>query len=235
MNPNFEAFLYREGSKTLSSLLGMFARRPRKTEQEAIDRESGRVKAVETAKPPAPVAHVDLKVQHLAPKIALPTAAETTQELKRRLGRELYKAELDLSAGLLIAGKPCDCLDNKHRLGIEAVAEELIASDPSNSVYQDILQWFKDNGHKVTVAAISSGEFKAEYPFMANLFKEFRKRTLGTAAFDALAPEPQPFTLEQAKKFAAEEAMAKVEKIWVAQQATNTSPPAEVPNGDVKG
>ena len=62
----------------------------------------------------------------------LPTPEETTQELKRRLGKELYRAELDLSNKLRIAGKPCDCLDAKHTLGLEAVAEELIAQEPSN-------------------------------------------------------------------------------------------------------
>ena len=143
----------------------------------------------------------------------MPTAEETTQELKRRLGRELYKAELDLSGGLHIAGKPCDCLDNKHRLGIEAEAEELIASDPRNPVYQEIIQWFKDNGHKLTIPAIVSGEYKPEYSLMANQFKEFRKRVLGTAAFDALAPTSQEITLEDARKIAASEAADKVEKL----------------------
>ena len=142
----------------------------------------------------------------------MPTAEETTQELKRRLGRELYKAELDFSGGLNIAGKPCDCLDNKHRLGIEAEAEELIASDPRNHVYQEIIQWFKDNGHKLTIPAIVSGEYKQEYSLMANQFKEFRKRVLGTAAFDALVPASQEITLEDARKIAATEAADKVEK-----------------------
>jgi hypothetical protein len=218
MDANLQAFLYREGSRAISSVIGLIAHRPRKPEPEEITRESFREKAMEAAKPVAPVAHVDMSVQHLAPPVALPTAEETKTELKRRLGRELYKAELDLSAGLKIADKPCDCLDNKHRLGIEAEAEELIASDPRNPVYQEILQWFKDNGHKVTIAAISSGEYKKEYDLMANQFKEFRKRVLGTAAFNALAPEPQAFTLEQAKKIAADEAMKAVEEQWEKQE-----------------
>jgi len=43
------------------------------------------------------------------PHPELPTPEETTSELKRRLAKELYRAELDLSGGLRIAGKPCDC------------------------------------------------------------------------------------------------------------------------------
>jgi hypothetical protein len=218
MDANFQAFLYREGSKAVSSFIGMFARRPRKPEPEEIARESAREKAIAAVKPVASAPQVIAAPQPVVPKVEMPTSAETTQELKRRLGRELYKAELDLSAGLLIAGKPCDCLDNKHRLGIEAEAEELIASDPSNSVYQEMLQWFKDNGHKVTVAAIATEQYKHEYSFMANQFKEFRKRTLGTAAFDAIAPAPHDFTLEEAKKIAADEAIKVVEAQWEKQE-----------------
>jgi len=40
---------------------------------------------------------------------ALPNTAETTTELRRRLGKELYRMELDLVGGGRIAGKPCDC------------------------------------------------------------------------------------------------------------------------------
>ena len=40
----------------------------------------------------------------------LPTEAETVDELKKDLAKELYKLELDLSRGLKINGKPCDCL-----------------------------------------------------------------------------------------------------------------------------
>lgn len=39
----------------------------------------------------------------------MPTTAETVADLKRRLGKELYRMELDLAGGGRIAGKPCDC------------------------------------------------------------------------------------------------------------------------------
>ena len=51
-----------------------------------------------------------------------PTPEETTQGLKRRLGKKLYRARLDISNKLRIAGKPGDCLDAKHTPGLEAVA-----------------------------------------------------------------------------------------------------------------
>ncbi|GAI20365.1 unnamed protein product, partial [marine sediment metagenome] len=97
----------------------------------------------EAATVPAPAARHDL-----------PTSEETTQALKRRLGKELYRAELDLSNKLRIAGKPCDCLESKHALLLEAAAEELIAQEPDNPVYLEIIDWIKQNQSKVTIEAI---------------------------------------------------------------------------------
>ena len=122
----------------------------------------------------------------------LPTSAETTQELKRRLGKELYRAELDLSNKLRIAGKPCDCLDSKHTLGLEAAAEELIAQEPNIPVYPEIMGWIKLNQHKLSIEAIVSGQYDEEYPRMAAEFKGFRKRIMGTTVLTAMvAPKPQ--------------------------------------------
>jgi hypothetical protein len=146
---------------------------------------------------------------------ALPTSEETTTELKRRLGRELYRAELDLAGGLKIAGKPCDCLSNKHTLMIEAAAEELISQDPGNAVYQEIIGWIPRNQHKVTPEAITGGKYAAEYPHMANEFKVFRKRVMGSVG--ALEIPTGKITLDQAKKLAAAEAEKAVEKQWNSQ------------------
>ena len=145
--------------------------------------------------------------------VALPTSDETTEELKRRLAKELYRMELDLAAGLKIAGKPCDCGSNKHTLMLEAAAEELVSQDPGNaSVYQDIIKWIPQNRVKITPEAIGSGKFTTEYPHMANEFKEFRKRVFGSTG------EPEKvenkMTLEQAKRMAAEEAVKEVERAW---------------------
>lgn len=135
----------------------------------------------------------------------LPTSKETRLVLKRRLAKELYRAELDLAEGLRIAGKPCDCLDSKHSLGLEAAAEELIPSEPDNQVYREILSWLEHNRSKLTIEAISSGQYDDAYPKMAAEFKGFRKRIMGTT---------EPVTLEDAKKLAAEEAAREVERQW---------------------
>ena len=116
----------------------------------------------------------------------LPTKEETTVELKRRLAKEFYRAELDLSNKLRIAGKPCDCLESKHTLGLEAAAEELIAQEPGNPIYTEILQWIKNNRSKVTIEAIVSRQYDNEYPRMAAEFKDFRKRIMGTTALTAM-------------------------------------------------
>jgi len=54
--------------------------------------------------PPAPAVPSSSR-----PSIELANTAETVEELKRRLGKELYRLELDLENGGRIAGKPCDC------------------------------------------------------------------------------------------------------------------------------
>lgn len=144
----------------------------------------------------------------------LPTSEETARELKRRLAKELYRAELDLSSKLRIAGKPCDCLDSKHTLGLEATAEELIAQEPGNPVYAEILQWIKDNRPKVTIEAIVGGQYDREYPEMASEFKGFRKRIMGTTALTAMTESERPLSMEEAKRLAAAEAEREVERRW---------------------
>jgi len=120
------------------------------------------------------------------PQYDLPTSQETAQALKRRLAKELYRAELDLANKLRIAGKPCDCLESKHTLGMEAVAEELIPHEPDNPVYSEIIDWIKQNQPKVTIEAIISGYYDDEYPRMASEFRDFRKRIMGTFALNAM-------------------------------------------------
>lgn len=156
---------------------------------------------------PPPVARYDL-----------PTSEETAQALKRRLGKELYRAELDLSNKLRIAGKPCDCLESKHTLLLEAAAEELIAQEPDNPVYSEIIDWIKQNQPKVTIEAISTGKYDDEYPHMAAEFKGFRKRIMGTTVLTAMVEPKQELNLEEAKKLAAEEAAQEVEKRWESQE-----------------
>jgi len=106
-----------------------------------------------------------------------PTTEETVMELRRRLGKELYRMEMDLASGARIAGKPCDCLDAKHTLELEGTAEELMSYgyDP---VYGEIIAWLR--GHQA--------EFRPEeitrrppqhYRGLAPEVRGFRKGVMG--------------------------------------------------------
>lgn len=143
------------------------------------------------------------------PGVALPTEAETARELRRRVGKELYRAELDLQARLKIAAKPCDCLSDKHRLGLEATIEELSSKAP-DPVYSEILGWFEINAEKLTVQASASGRYDEEYPAMAGELARFRKRVLGTTSLGAMIT-PKP-SVEEAKALAARVAADEVER-----------------------
>ena len=203
MDTATKASLIQEGGKLLSDGIRLMMSKPK-------------IVAARCEEPPAksPEPKIVAATQSQPLKKNLPTSEETTHELKRRLSKELYRAELDLASGLRIAGKPCDCLTNKHTLGLEATAEELISQDPGNNTYKQIISWIGANQHKLTVEAIESGKYAAEYPKMAQDFKIFRKNVLGTSA-DAPRPQPAPtMTLEEAKKIAAHQAEVEVERRW---------------------
>jgi hypothetical protein len=207
MDTATKASLIQEGGKLLSDGIRLLMAKPKTAVAHCEERPAQVVNkpapSTGLSSPPAP-----------AVVRTLPTRDETTHELKRRLARELYRAELDLAGGLKIAGKACDCLEYKHSVGLEAAAEELISQDPGNPVYKEIVQWTKDNLAKVTVEAIQSGKYDADYPRMALQFKEFRKRVVGTSE---TGPRPRPaptMTLEEAKKMAADQAAAEVERKW---------------------
>ena len=201
-----KARLVEEGGRVIGSFLRLVVSRPRKPHAETEE---------EPPEPSTPAVSSQPAPSYQPSAVSLPTSDETVRELKRRLGRELYKAELDLAAGLLIAGKPCTCLESKHTLQLEAAAEELISEDPDNTVYLDIIQWIKTNQPKVTVEAIHSGKYAAEYPHMSNEFKNFRKRVMGTVGTVATGESPSTnITLEEAKQLASEEAAKEVERAW---------------------
>jgi len=205
------AMMFQEGGKLLSDGIRLMMAKPRRVARTEEEPYTPPV----TAREPAPQKLIGPVAT--ATPIALPTREETNQELKRRLARELYRAELDLAGGLKIAGKPCDCLSNKHTLGLEAMAEELISADPQSSVYSEIIQWIKNNQHKLTVEAIQDGKYAQEYPVLASQFKDFRKRLLGTDAFQAMVSNPSTMTLDEAKELAASQAKKEVERQWVSQ------------------
>jgi len=206
MEPSIKAQLFEQGGQILSDLARALINRPPSPRKEPEDKPVERSMLVSSYRPDPNTSG-----------IALPTAEETTIELKRRLAKELYRMELDLAAGLKIAGKPCDCGSNKHTLMLEAAAEELISQDPSNaSIYKSIIIWIHDNASKIVPSAIQSGKYDSEYPRMANEFKMFRKGVLGSVAdpVEASSDTGAGITLEQAKKLAAEEAAREVERQW---------------------
>ena len=133
----------------------------------------------------------------------LPTSEETVKELRRRLGKELYRFELDLVGGCKIAGRACDCCGDKHNFGIEATAEELIPMD-RDPTYGEVISWLNANRGKMTVEASASGIYDAEYPEMARQIREFRKRVMGTEGLGEQqvekveAPVQKDLTLEEA-------------------------------------
>jgi hypothetical protein len=240
MDSNVAVALLQEGSKLAGSLIRALGSRP------IIENKKEEVSEIQP-KPAQPVNNAPVLIRgsgyveqasHFS--YPLPTREQTTYELKRRLAKELYRAELDLANGLMIADRPCDCLSNKHTLGLEAGAEELISQDPDNNVYQEIIQWIADNTYKCTPDAIMSGKYKKEYPHMALQFKEFRKRVLGSSMEPAARPvssvvdeatvEDEPveddgesveegeITLEEAEEIAADSARAEVRRRWTAQK-----------------
>jgi hypothetical protein len=95
MREELKAQLAREGGKLMSDLLRITFSRPRN--KSAEEQTEASTPTTTEEKPEVPPQ---------AASLTLPTREETTAELKRRLAKELYKAELDLSAGLKIAGKP---------------------------------------------------------------------------------------------------------------------------------
>lgn len=225
MEPDIRATIFTEGGKLIGQVIRFAFNRPPKHLIEEAETTAGVLStgSASSAAPSVPKA-AESRVQ----RPALPTTAETTAILKRRLAKELYKAELDLASGLKIAGKPCDCLDNKHSLYLEAATEELVAQDPDNPVYPEILDWVEANQPKVSVEAILSGRYAAEYPKMALQFKEFRKRVMGTMALSDIhkpgteinlgSVPGEEITLAQAKKIASAEAAREVEKRWHSQE-----------------
>lgn len=206
-----KAQLFEKGGEVVSALMKVVLSRPSKRPLEKAEEAQAPLttSTKQSIQKPETTARIPPEPR---PGISLPTSEETAVELKRRLARELYKAELDLAAGLKIAGKSCDCLSNKHTLMLEAAAEELISQDPDNTVYRDIIDWIAQNRLKVSIEAIQSGQYTAEYPYMANEFKNFRKRVMGSVG--TTESPPATITLEQAKKMAAEEAAKEVERAW---------------------
>jgi len=121
------------------------------------------------------------RTAQVAPPTTAPAAVETASteetiaDLKHRLGKELYRLELDLLTGGRIAGRPCDCFA-KHALGLEAITEELMTMD-TNPVYAEITTWLREREPEFTLAAIAETE-PSHYQGLAPAVRGFRKRVL---------------------------------------------------------
>lgn len=146
-----------------------------------------------------------VKVKNGSQNLVFPTTDQTVKELNRRLAKELYKAELDLVAGLKIEGNPCDCLSEKHALELEAASEELISYGTGNPVYAEIITWLKQNQPKITPEAVATGSYDKEYPAMAAQFRDFRKRVLGTTNIRAMVGPAETLTADHLSKLTPED------------------------------
>jgi len=114
--------------------------------------------------------------------IALPTTEETVAELRRRLGKELYRLEMDLQGGARFAGKPCDCLEHKHKLGLEATTEELMSYE-TDPVYGKIINWLNLHEYPPKEVLKHPPEY---FQKLAPELRRFRKRVMGTESPQAL-------------------------------------------------
>lgn len=144
---------------------------------------------------PAPRTHTPPKNGALSeepvhyPQMSMPTTEETAQELRRRLGKELYRVEMDLQGGGRIAGKPCDCLSRKHDMGIEATAEELMSYD-SNPIYGQVISWMNAHAPVFQPEAIAGHEPKF-YQAMVPEVRNMRKAIMGTESLKALVSKEE--------------------------------------------
>lgn len=162
------AFLVEEGAKVASDLIRV-CMRPGLSQAK---------RRAETIPEPA------------APTAVTPTTQETVRELKRRLAKEIYRAEADLLEGLRIAGKPCRCLDEKHNLGIEAMTEELQGMD-INPVYGRIVSWFRQHQQEFVPEEIAKRP-PEYYKTLAPEVRAFRKELLGTPSWAPITQAANP-------------------------------------------
>ena len=128
----------------------------------------------------------------------MPTTAETVQELKRRLAKELWRMESDLITGGRINNAPCDCF-LKHTIGVEALSEELISMD-KNPIYGRILVWLNGHAPEFPVEEVAKRP-PEHYQALAPEVRAFRKELMGTEKLVALLT---PEETEQVTKKAVE-------------------------------
>jgi len=187
----------------------------RRSETERLEQLATLLNSVpkaEVRSPTAPQETAKTEPQGLPGASERPTTEQTIRQLRRRLGKELYKAELDLAAGLRFDSLPCDCLDQKHSLMLEAAAEEMMSYE-QNPVYGQIIDWLRLHQNEFPPEEIAKRS-PEHYQAMAPEIRNFRKRVMGSEALSAMRSPAVPITLEEAKAVAARVAAERVEKQW---------------------
>lgn len=143
---------------------------------------------------------------------------ETVAYQNREIGKQLLAMESHYAQRMRIAGTPCDCGATKHLLYLEQLCVETIPMVDNPSTYEGIISWVRENEPKSTEEAAKSGRHDGEYPVLSGQAREFRKSVMGTLLPTAMIEPKGQFTLEAAKKLAAEEAAKEVEKRWQSQE-----------------
>jgi hypothetical protein len=146
-----------------------------------MDPASATTKSTSTQVYPTPQPATVAQPKPQSEALELPSEEDTAIELKHRLLEQVADAEDDLEHKMKIRAKDgrelcCSCLDGKHNVKIKAKCLELAPKDPSNPIYQDIINWFDTNQSKMTANACRTGNYEEEYIKMANEMGSFRRR-----------------------------------------------------------
>lgn len=101
---------------------------------------------------------------------------QTIRFQQREIAKQALLLEGHLQQGCKIDGVACDCCE-KHPINLEALAEETLGmtGDP---VYDQIAEWCRQNGPKMTAEASASGRHEGEYPQLAVDLRGFRKKVM---------------------------------------------------------
>jgi len=112
---------------------------------------------------------------HVEPGKSTVSNMETVSYENREMVKAMRALVKHCTQKFRIFGKPCDCGQFKHLLELEGFAEETIPMVDNPDVYYRILEVGKELEPKVTLEAIGSGHYDAEYPKYAKLYRGFCK------------------------------------------------------------
>ena len=139
--------------------------------------------------------------QKEVPILTKPSSTLSTEDTvayhKRKIGKQLLALESHYAERMRIMGVPCDCGSTKHLLFIEQLSEETIPMVDNASIYEELINWVRENEPKSTHAAAKSGKYDDEYLALSGQARGFRKRLLGSTARSALIESEEQVTLEK--------------------------------------